>query len=73
MLGIIKFTHLLLCFFQKLMTAYIIRRRVLDSLSKEVSSEYEEEEIYDYGNLLVARTGYGSSRAEDLLTMKKEN
>jgi len=51
------------------MTTYIIRRRVLDSLSKEVSSEYEEEEIYDYGNLLAARTGY----TEDLLTMKKEN
>lgn len=44
-------------------------RRVLDDLSSDVN---DEDDKYGYSNLLIARAGVASSRAEDLIA-KKDN
>ena len=48
----------------------MFERRVLDDLSSDVNDE--EDDKYGYSNLLIARAGVASSRAEDLIA-KKDN
>ena len=47
----------------------MFERRVLDDLSSDVN---DEDDKYGYSNLLIARAGVASSRAEDLIA-KKDN